>query len=107
VAFAAHGSCTNRSVLSLPARCRIAYFARCVTVDGLRFHPLTQFRIAAQVIPNTVEAERRGFAAFVIGHFQEPGLHESKVAVALPVMGLGTIRSHVDHAALEWVRRER
>jgi hypothetical protein len=37
------------------------------------FHPLTEFRCAAQTIRNALKAERAGYDAFVIGHFQEPG----------------------------------
>lgn len=53
------------------------------------FHPLTEFRCAAQTIRNALEAERAGYDAFVIGHFQEPGLLEIRGAVDLPVIGLG------------------
>jgi Asp/Glu/hydantoin racemase len=53
------------------------------------FHPITEFRIAGQVIQNTIEAERQGYSAFISGHFQEPGLNESKAAVDIPVLGLG------------------
>src|ERR1700728_2555931 len=53
------------------------------------FHPLTEFRCAAQVIRLAVEAERNGYDAFVIGHFQEPGLLEIRGAVDIPVIGLG------------------
>jgi len=52
-------------------------------------HPLTEFRCATQVIRNAIAAEQQGFAAFVIGHFQEPGLHECKASVGIPVVGLG------------------
>ena len=52
-------------------------------------HPITEFRCAAHVIRNTIEAEKQGFAAFIIGHFQEPGLHESKATVGIPILGLG------------------
>jgi allantoin racemase len=52
-------------------------------------HPLSEFRCASQVIRNAVAAEQQGFAAFVIGHFQEPGLHECKATVGIPVVGLG------------------
>ena len=34
------------------------------------FHPLTEFRCAAQTIRNALEAERAGYDAFIIGHFQ-------------------------------------
>jgi Asp/Glu/hydantoin racemase len=53
------------------------------------FHPLTEFRCAAQTIRCALEAERAGYDAFVIGHFQEPGLLEIRGAVDIPVIGLG------------------
>lgn len=53
------------------------------------FHPLTEFRCAAQTICNALEAERAGYDAFVIGHFQEPGLLEIRGAIDIPVIGLG------------------
>ncbi|MDI1283020.1 MAG: aspartate/glutamate racemase family protein [Reyranella sp.] len=53
------------------------------------FHPLTEFRCAAQTIRLALEAERAGYDAFVIGHFQEPGLLEIRGAVDIPVVGLG------------------
>ena len=53
------------------------------------FHALTEFRCAAQTIRNALEAERAGYDAFVIGHFQEPGLLEIRGAVDIPVIGLG------------------
>jgi allantoin racemase len=53
------------------------------------FHPLTEFRCAAQVIRIAVEAERAGYDAFVIGHFQEPGLLEIRGALDIPVIGFG------------------
>jgi allantoin racemase len=52
-------------------------------------HPITEFRCAAQVIANALEAQDRGYAAFVIGHFQEPALNEALAAVDIPVIGLG------------------
>jgi Asp/Glu/hydantoin racemase len=53
------------------------------------FHPLTEFRCANQVIRNALEAEKAGYDAFVLGHFQEPGLLEMRGAVDIPVIGLG------------------
>lgn len=53
------------------------------------FHALTEFRCAAQTIRNALEAERAGYDAFVIGHFQEPGLLQIRGAVEIPVIGLG------------------
>jgi Asp/Glu/hydantoin racemase len=53
------------------------------------FHALTEFRCAAQVIRNAIAAERAGYDAFVIGHFQEPGLLEIRGTLDIPVIGLG------------------
>ena len=53
------------------------------------FHPLTEFRCAVQTVRQAVEAERAGYDAFVIGHFQEPGLLEVRSTVDIPVISLG------------------
>lgn len=65
-----------------------------VTVIGITpgdryLHPITEFRCAAQVIANALQAQDDGFDAFVIGHFQEPALQEARAAVRIPVIGLG------------------
>ncbi|MEM0906821.1 MAG: aspartate/glutamate racemase family protein [Pseudomonadota bacterium] len=52
-------------------------------------HPLSEMRCARLMIKNAVKAEREGYDAFVVGHFQEPGLREVRGAVGIPVMGLG------------------
>src|SRR4030095_6736349 len=51
--------------------------------------PLTEFRCAAQTIENALKAQQQGFDAFVIGHFQEPGLIQCRSAIDIPVIGLG------------------
>ena len=43
-------------------------------------HALTEFRCAAQVLENSLQAQEEGFDPFVTGHFQEPGLHVSRKA---------------------------
>jgi allantoin racemase len=53
------------------------------------FHPLTEFRCSVQTIRNALEAERAKYDAFVIGHFQEPGLLEARASLEIPVVGLG------------------
>ena len=53
------------------------------------FHPITEFRCAQQTIRAALAAQRAGYEAFVIGHFQEPGLSECRGAVDIPVIGLG------------------
>jgi Asp/Glu/hydantoin racemase len=48
-----------------------------------------ELRCAAQTVRNALEAERAKYDAFVIGHFQEPGLLEVRAALEIPVVGLG------------------
>ncbi|MHA6345332.1 aspartate/glutamate racemase family protein [Roseivivax sp. CAU 1761] len=52
-------------------------------------HPLVEFRCAREMICNAVQAEREGYDAFVIGHFQDAGLYEARAAVDIPVLALG------------------
>src|SRR3954469_7852440 len=52
-------------------------------------HAITEFRIARTLIKNAVEAERQGYSAMVINHFQDAGLAEVKSVVDIPVIGLG------------------
>src|SRR4029453_7844217 len=44
---------------------------------------------AAQAIRSGIQAQAEGYDAFVIGHFQEPGLVECRSALDIPVIGLG------------------
>jgi allantoin racemase len=52
-------------------------------------HALTEFRAARNFIRNVMEAERQGYDAVAINHFQDAGLMEAKAAVDIPVIGLG------------------
>lgn len=52
-------------------------------------HAITEFRIARTLIKNAVEAERQGYCAMVLNHFQDAGLAEAKSVVDIPVLGLG------------------
>jgi len=60
-----------------------------LTPPDKNLHPLTEFRCAMQTIHNAIEAEKKGYDAFVIGHFQEPGINEIKAVLDIPVIGLG------------------
>src|SRR5262245_57336547 len=51
--------------------------------------PLTEFRCAEQAIRGGIRAQEEGYDAFVVGHFQEPGLVECRAALDIPVIGLG------------------
>lgn len=52
-------------------------------------HRIVEFRCAREVICNAVRAEREGYDAFVIGHFQDAGLYEARSVVDIPVVALG------------------
>ncbi len=52
-------------------------------------HPIVEMRCAREVICNAVRAEREGYDAFVIGHFQDAGLYEARAVVNIPVVALG------------------
>lgn len=52
-------------------------------------HAITEFRVAGNIIRNVVEAERQGYDAVAVTHFQDAGLMEAKSAVDIPVLGLG------------------
>jgi allantoin racemase len=79
----------------LQARLRLVAGAGvAVDIHGIRppgryFHALTEFRCADRIIRAALRAEAEGYDAFVIGHFQEPGLAECRGAVDIPVIGLG------------------
>src|SRR5215510_191481 len=65
-----------------------------VHVEGIsppdrEFGRLAEFRCAIQAIDNGIEAEERGFDAYVMGHFQDPGLYELRSALEIPVIGTG------------------
>jgi allantoin racemase len=58
------------------------------------FGRLTEFRCSILAVDNCLEAQERGYDAFVIGHFQDPGLYEGRSAVRIPVIGTGESTLH-------------
>jgi len=58
------------------------------------FGRLAEFRCAARAIDNALEANTRGYDAFVLGHFQDSGLYEARSALRMPVIGLGETSLH-------------
>jgi Asp/Glu/hydantoin racemase len=52
-------------------------------------HRLSETRCGMRAVANAVAAESDGCDAFLIGHFQDSGLHEARSAVDIPVLGLG------------------
>ncbi len=51
--------------------------------------PLGELRCGVLAIQHAIEAEQKGYDAYVIGHFQEPGLMECRSSLSIPVVGLG------------------
>ena len=58
------------------------------------FGRLTEFRCAIQAVDNAIDAARQGYDAYVMGHFQDPGLYEARAAVPIPVIGAGEAALH-------------
>lgn len=54
-----------------------------------RRHRTTELRCAVEVVRNAIRAERDGYDAFLLGHFQDSGLWDARSAVRIPVVGLG------------------
>src|SRR6266568_47107 len=52
-------------------------------------HALSEFRFSRAVIRGAIQAERDGYDAFFMNHFQDVGLYEARAAVKIPVLGLG------------------
>jgi allantoin racemase len=50
---------------------------------------------AGEVVEKGIEAERDGFDAFLVGNIFEPGLHELREALNIPVLGLRESSVHV------------
>lgn len=53
------------------------------------FGRLSELRCAIAAIDNGLQAEDNGFDAYVMGHFQDPGLYELRSALQIPVVGAG------------------
>ncbi|MGH6990387.1 MAG: aspartate/glutamate racemase family protein [Stellaceae bacterium] len=67
-----------------------------MTIDTVGMSPpdrdfgrLSEFRCAILAVDNAIGAEKDGYDAFVLGHFQDPGLYEVRAAVHMPVIGTG------------------
>jgi allantoin racemase len=60
-----------------------------MTPPDRELHRLSEFRCAAEVVRNALQAEQDGCDAFLVGHFQDSGVHEARAAVDMPVLGLG------------------
>ena len=52
-------------------------------------HALSEARVARAVMRGAIMAEREGYAAFFMNHFQDVGLFDARASVKIPVLGLG------------------
>lgn len=52
-------------------------------------HPIVEWRCAREMITHAIDAERQGYDAFIVGHFQDAGLYEARSVVDIPVVALG------------------
>jgi Asp/Glu/hydantoin racemase len=71
-----------------------AFTFNTTTPPATTTHALTEYRVGRNFIRNAVEAERQGYDAVAVTHFQDPGLAEAKSAVGIPVLGLGETTLH-------------
>src|SRR6185369_6146970 len=60
-----------------------------ITPSDRDFGRLSEFRCAIQAVDNGLAAQESGFDAYVMGHFQDPGLYELRSALDIPVIGTG------------------
>lgn len=60
-----------------------------ITPSVTTVHALSEFRFSHEVIRGAIRAEREGYAAFYMNHFQDVGLQEARASVGIPVLGLG------------------
>ena len=65
-----------------------------VHVEGITpadrdFGRLSEFRCAIQAVDNGLAAQENGFDAYVMGHFQDPGLYELRSALTIPRTSAG------------------
>jgi allantoin racemase len=60
-----------------------------ITPSVTTVHALSEFRFSREVIRGALQAQREGYAAFYMNHFQDVGLYEARAAVDIPVLGLG------------------
>jgi allantoin racemase len=67
----------------------VSYTFNTTSPPATTTHALTEYRIGAAFVRGAVEAERQGFHAMAITHFQDAGLAEVKSAAQIPVLGLG------------------
>lgn len=62
---------------------------RSVSPPDRDFGRLSELRCAVRAIDASFDAEDEGYDAYVMGHFQDPGLYEIRSSLRIPVIGTG------------------
>lgn len=78
-----------RALLAEIAGPGVTYEIVGLTPPDAHIHRLTELRGGITAIRNAIAAERAGYDAFIVGHFQEPGLDDMRSTLDIPVVGLG------------------
>jgi|SRR5699024_484214 len=88
---AVHKSYLNRlaSYLEEIAGPNVSYEVRGISPADTQLGRLSELRCGVQSIAGIVQAEREGFDAVLVGHFQDSCLYEARTAVDIPVVGHG------------------
>ena len=78
-----------RGLLAEVAGPGVTYEVVGLTPPDAHIHRLTELRGGITAIRNAIAAERAGYDAFIVGHFQQPGLDDMRSTLDIPVVGLG------------------
>jgi len=60
-----------------------------ISPPASHLHPIEELRCSLSAMQNALQAQEKGYDAFVMGHFQEAGIHEIKSMLDIPVLSLG------------------
>ncbi|MDE2361831.1 MAG: hypothetical protein KGM42_04060 [Hyphomicrobiales bacterium] len=87
--------------INAPYMKRLSDYLNKIAAPGVRVHVegvsppdrafgrLAELRCSITAIDNGIAAEEAGYDAYVMGHFQDPGLYELRSALRIPVVGAG------------------
>lgn len=67
----------------------VTYEVRGISPADTQLGRLSELRCGVQSVVGIVQAEREGFDAVLVGHFQDACLYEARTAVDIPVIGHG------------------
>jgi Asp/Glu/hydantoin racemase len=72
----------------------VTFEVRGISPADTQLGRLSELRCGVQSIQGIVQAEREGFDAVLVGHFQDACLYEARTAVDIPVIGHGEASMH-------------